>query len=62
MSKGETRFELILLFRDTGFEPKKLHKWLLDHGQIYPYSTMKKYYGYYGTADLKEKAIMRGKI
>lgn len=60
MSKGETRFELILLFRDTGLEPKKLGEFLKSKGQNYPYSTLKKYAGYYAVANNIERSILTG--
>lgn len=58
MGKGESKFELILLFDRLKMEPKKMHKWLEQKGQKYSYYTLKKYYGYYATADLIARSIM----
>ncbi len=58
MGRGESKFELLLLFDRLKMEPKKLHRWLKERGQEYSYFTLKKYYGYYNTAELQVRAMM----
>lgn len=60
MSKGETRHELILLYDKLNIEPKKLQDFLLSRGQQYPYSTLKKYYGYFHVAKSITNSILTG--
>lgn len=58
MGRGETKFELILLFDRLKLEPKKLEQWLKQRGQKYSYFTLKKYYGHYGTAEMIVRSLM----
>lgn len=58
MGRGESKFELILLFDRMKMEPKKLHRWLKERGQEYSYYTLKKYYSHWGFADTMVRSIM----
>lgn len=58
MSKGNTKFELILLFDRLGLEPKKMSDFLISRGQQYTYDTLKDYYGYYHIAKNITNSIM----
>lgn len=59
MGKTPAKHELILLFNQLEIEPKKMHKWLAERGQIYSYHTLQKYYGYWATAKLMAQSIVK---
>ena len=59
MGRGESKYELILLFERLGLEPKKLEAYLKKKGQKYSYYTLKKYYQHYATAKMVAESIMR---
>jgi hypothetical protein len=61
MAHGESKFELILLFDRLKLEPKKLLEFLSERGQVYSYSTVKKYYGHYHVADTMCQTILKSK-
>jgi len=59
MGRGESKFELIMLFDRLNLEPKKMHSFLIKKGQKYSYWTLKKYYGHYNIAKNVAEAIIR---
>lgn len=61
MGKSPAKHELILLFDNLGYEPKKMHKWLKERGQDYSIWTLRKYYYYYTAAKMIAQSILRGK-
>jgi hypothetical protein len=61
MGRRTHPLEVILLFERLKIEPKKMQEYLAERGHNYSYSTLKKYYGYWGACNAIAQSIIETK-